>query len=103
MSKKVLFFLDGSNVEAFENETIWDVAKRNGCSIPHLCHLPKPGYRPDANCRVCMVEIEGERVLAPSCRRKPEPGMKVFSNNERAIKARKMVVELLITDQPKKN
>ena len=102
MSKKVLFFLDGSNVEAFENETIWDVAKRNGCSIPHLCHLPKPGYRPDANCRVCMVEIEGERVLAPSCRRKPEPGMKVFSNNERAIKARKMVVELLITDQPKK-
>ena len=50
-----------------------------GTDIPHLCHRPEPGYRPDGNCRVCMVEIEGERVLAPSCKRMPAVGMKVHT------------------------
>ena len=52
-------------------------ARRVGIKLPHLCYSPKPGYRPDGNCRVCMVEIEGERVLAASCIRTPTPGMKV--------------------------
>ena len=56
---------------------IWEVAQREGTEIPHLCHLPEPGYRADGNCRACMVEIEGERVLAASCIRKPAPGMVV--------------------------
>ncbi|HTS41610.1 MAG TPA: formate dehydrogenase subunit alpha, partial [Xanthobacteraceae bacterium] len=68
--------------------------------LPHLCYSPKPGYRPDGNCRVCMVEIEGERVLAASCIRTPSPGMKVKTQTERAKTARKMVAELLLTDQP---
>src|SRR5262249_20636069 len=52
------------------------------------------------NCRVCMVEIEGERVLAASCIRKPTPGMKVKTQTDRAKTARRMVVELLMSDQP---
>ena len=68
------FTLDGGEVEAREGETIWQVAKRHGIDIPHLCYSPEPGYRADGNCRACMVEIEGERVLAASCIRTPTPG-----------------------------
>jgi formate dehydrogenase major subunit len=94
------FELDGVRVEARPGESLWDVAQRVGTDIPHLCHRPQPGYRPDGNCRVCMVEIEGERVLAPSCKRMPAVGMKVHSQSVRAIKARSMVMELLVSDQP---
>ncbi len=82
------------------DETLWDVARRVGTDIPHLCHRPQPGYRPDGNCRACMVEIDGERVLAPSCKRMPAVGMKVRTQSERAVKARAMVMELLVADQP---
>jgi len=94
------FELDGERVVAREGESLWDVARRVGTAIPHLCHRPEPGYRPDGNCRVCMVEIEGERVLAPSCKRMPAVGMKVHTQTERATKARAMVMELLVADQP---
>ena len=66
---KIKFELDGKQVEAKAGETIWQVAKRQGQEIPHLCYSPAPDYRPDGNCRACMVEIEGERVLAASCKR----------------------------------
>src|SRR5512141_563104 len=98
--KSVKFVLDGKEVEALEGETIWQVARRLGTDIPHLCYSPEPGYRPDGNCRACMVEIEGERVLAASCIRTPAPGMKVNTVSDRAKAARKMVFELLVTDQP---
>ncbi len=100
MSERIRFFLDGEEVEAAPDETIWQVANRRGVEIPHLCYTPAPGYRPDGNCRACMVEIEGERVLAASCIRKPTPGMKVKTASERAKAARKMVFELLVADQP---
>src|SRR4051795_13225818 len=96
----VKFILDGREVEAEAGETIWQVAKRLGTDIPHLCYSPAPGYRPDGNCRACMVEVEGERVLAASCIRKPAPGMKVTTASERAKAARHMVFELLMADQP---
>src|SRR5437868_9980488 len=102
MTKTITFTLDGKDVEAKEGETIWQVAKRNGTDIPHLCYAPEPGYRPDGNCRACMVEIEGERVLAASCIRKPTAGMKVTTASERAKLSRKMVFELLISDQPER-
>ena len=79
-----LFELDGQQVQAHPGETIWAVAKRLGTHIPHLCHKPQPGYRPDGNCRACMVEIEGERVLAASCKRTPRIGRKVKTATERA-------------------
>ncbi|MBC8056891.1 MAG: (2Fe-2S)-binding protein, partial [Rhizobiales bacterium] len=62
---RVEFTLDGRAVTALDGETILTVAKREGIDVPHLCF--KEGYRPDGNCRACMVEIDGERVLAPSC------------------------------------
>lgn len=102
MPKLIKFTLDGKEVEALEGETIWQVAKRQGTDIPHLCYLPEPGYRPDGNCRACMVEIEGERVLAASCIRTPTEGMKVKSQSERADASRKMVFELLAADQPER-
>ncbi len=100
MAKEIRFILDGKEVIAQEGETIWEVANGRGLKIPHLCHKPAKGYRPDGNCRACMVEIEGERTLAASCIRTPSEGMKVTTNSARAKTARKMVVELLLADQP---
>jgi formate dehydrogenase major subunit len=100
MTDPIRFVLDGAEVEAVPGETIWQVANRRGIEIPHLCWLPKPGYRSDGNCRACMVEIEGERVLAASCVRQPTPGMKVHISSERARASRKLVFELLVGDQP---
>ncbi len=96
----IKFELDGQQVEARVGETIWQVAKRQGHEIPHLCYSPEPDYRPDGNCRACMVEVEGERVLAASCKRTPTVGMKVKSVSPRAVAAQKMVMELLVADQP---
>src|ERR1700681_1242415 len=96
----IKFVLDGVEVEAAPGETLWQVASRLGTEIPHLCYAPEPGYRADGNCRACMVEIEGERVLAASCIRTPTPGMKVKTQTDRAKTARQMVAELLLTDQP---
>src|SRR6478736_9254430 len=92
------FKLNGQTVTGRPDETIIECAKRHGIEIPHLCY--KPGYRPDGNCRACVVEIKGERALAPSCCRAPTPGMKVKSTSERAQKSQKMVVEMLLSDMP---
>jgi formate dehydrogenase major subunit len=94
------FFIDDREVDIREGESIFRAARRLDIKLPHLCYTPQPGYRADGNCRVCMVEIEGERVLAASCIRQPAPGMKVKTQTERAKTARKMVAELLVTDQP---
>jgi formate dehydrogenase major subunit len=99
-AKPFSFTLDGQEVEARVGETIFRAARRCGIRLPHLCYTPMPGYRPDGNCRVCMVEIEGERVLAASCIRLPAPGMKVKTQSDRAKAARRMVAELLLADQP---
>ena len=98
MTNSIKFTLDGREVSAAPGESIWEVAKREGTRIPHLCHLDKPGYRADGNCRACMVEVEGERVLAASCIRKPTPGMVVRTDTERADTSRRMVFELLASD-----
>jgi formate dehydrogenase major subunit len=102
MTDAIKFLLDGAEVEARPGESIWQVAERRGVEIPHLCYSPAPGYRADGNCRACMVEIEGERVLAASCIRKPTPGMKVSTAGERAKASRKLVFELLVGDQPER-
>ena len=102
MSQITLFKIDGKEYEAEKDETIWQVAKKNGIDIPHLCYSDEPGYRADGNCRACMVEIKGERTLAASCIRKPTDGMEITVNSKRAEKSRSMVFELLVADQPKK-
>jgi len=97
-TRTIEFELDGKAVRAAQGETILEVADREGVTIPRLCH--KPGYRPDGNCRSCVVEIDGERVLAPSCCRAPTAGMKVRATSARALKSQKMVLEMLLADLP---
>src|SRR2546421_2787719 len=98
----IAFTVDGREAAATPDETIWQVARRLGIDIPHLCYLPQPGYRPDGNCRACMVEVQGERVLAASCIRKPTPGLQVATASERVKAARAIVFELLVSDQPQR-
>ena len=98
--KNIMFDLDGSTVEALPDESIWQVTARLGQTLPHLCHTTETGYRSDGNCRACVVEIDGERALAASCRRRPETGMSVKTVSERAAKSRALVMELLLCDQP---
>jgi formate dehydrogenase major subunit len=94
----ISFELDGQAVQAIPGESILQAAKRSGVEIPHLCF--KEGMRADGNCRACVVEIEGERILAPSCCRAPSEGMKVQAGSERARKSQKMVLEMLLADLP---
>ena len=94
----VNFKLNGKEVSAKANETIIQVAKREGIEVPHLCYAE--GLDTAGNCRACVVEINGERTLAPSCCRHPSKGMEVVTNSERAVRAQKMVLELLMSDMP---
>ena len=103
MSKNITFCLDGKNVTAAPDETIWQVAQRHGRTIPHLCHKDQTGYRADGNCRACMVEIDGERTLAASCCRTATDGMVVNTASDRAETARRLVMELLLADQSRRN
>ncbi|WP_170454327.1 formate dehydrogenase subunit alpha [Ruegeria arenilitoris] len=99
-TKTVTFNLNGEDVTVPEGTTIWEAANGKGLVIPHLCHKPAPGYRPDGNCRACMVEVEGERTLVASCIRPAAEGMVVKTDTDRAEKSRALVMELLVADQP---
>lgn len=92
----VEFKLNGRTVVGRADETIIETARHYGIEIPHLCY--KPGLRPDGNCRACVVEIKGERTLAPSCCRYPQDGMEVATDSARALASQRMVLELLLAD-----
>ncbi|MEY4302896.1 MAG: Formate dehydrogenase, partial [Pseudomonadota bacterium] len=94
----VEFKLNEQSVMGFEGESILNAAKRHGIDIPHLCY--QEGLRADGNCRACVVEIKGERTLAPSCCRNVAPGLEVLSQSLRAKKSQEMVLELLLSDMP---
>ena len=94
----VNFTLDGQSIQGFAGESILQAAKRYGVDIPHLCF--SEGLRADGNCRACVVEIEGERNLAPSCCRNVTDGMQVKAKSPRALKSQAMVVEMLLSDMP---
>ena len=96
----VNFSLNGREVTGRATDTILQIAKQEGIDIPHLCY--KEGLEAVGNCRACMVEINGERVLAPSCCRAPTAGMKVVTDSERAVASQKLVLELLLSDMPEK-
>src|SRR5258708_33305517 len=94
----VSFKLNGETVVGDSGENILEAAQSRGVEIPRLCYME--GMRPDGNCRTCMVEIKGERVLAPSCCRYPKEGMEVTSNSARALTSQKLSIELLLSDIP---
>ena len=96
--ESVTFTLDGTEIVARAGETILQAAERHGIEIPHLCYTE--GMRPDGNCRACVVEVDGERVLAPSCCRRPTDGMNVKAGSERALRSQRLVVEMLLSDTP---
>ena len=81
-AQSISFTLNSKSLVAFDGETILQAAQRAGENIPHLCYAE--GLRADGNCRACVVEIEGERALAPSCCRRPTQGMMVTSDSGRA-------------------
>ncbi len=101
MNNQISFFLNNRKVKANNNETIWDVSRREGIEIPHLCHSDKNGYKPDGNCRACVVEIQGEKTLTASCIRQPTQGMKVLTNTPKVENSQNLILELLLSDQPK--
>src|SRR4051812_18719692 len=94
----VTFTLNGESISAGAERSILEIAQERGIDIPRLCDME--GMRPDGNCRTCMVEIKGERVLAPSCCRYPKEGMEVITNSGRAVASQKMSIELLLSDVP---
>jgi formate dehydrogenase major subunit len=97
-AKQVSFTLNGKNVVGRSDESLLQTADRYGIEVPRLCY--KDGLRPDGNCRTCMVEIKGERVLAPSCCRYPKDGMEVMTDSPRAMLSQKVSIELLLADVP---
>ncbi len=96
--------INNTEIEVDEGSTILDCAKKAGAYIPTLCHLNlhvTKMVNQVATCRVCMVEIEGRRNLAPACDTRVTDGMKINTHSIRAIKARRKVVELLLSNHPK--
>ena len=85
--------VDGSPVDITEGSTLLDACRVAGKDIPTLCYLET--LTPVNACRVCVVEVEGARVLAPACSRKAEAGMKVHTDSARVRTSRKVVLELL--------
>ena len=88
--------LNGEKIACSPNESLLSIAKRVGIEIPHLCY--KDGLATAGNCRACVVEVKGERTLAPSCCRYPSDGMEIRSDSPRAVRSQKMVLELLQSD-----
>jgi predicted molibdopterin-dependent oxidoreductase YjgC len=85
--------IDGTSVTVPEGTTILGACATLGIEIPTLCYLES--LHPVNVCRVCVVEVEGSRVLVPSCSRQVEPGMKVKTRNARVDLSRKLVLEML--------
>jgi formate dehydrogenase major subunit len=92
------FQVDGRLVVAQPGQTLLEAAREAGIDIPHLCWSSR--LEPAGNCRACVVEIAGERVLAASCCRQPVEGMVVSSSSPRARASQKLVIELLKADLP---
>jgi formate dehydrogenase major subunit len=98
VTRAIEFKLNGKTVIGRSDELIIETARKQGIAVPQLCY--REGLRPDGNCRACVVEIKGERVLAPSCCRFPTDGMEVTTDSARAVASQKIVIELLLADMP---
>ena len=101
--EKIELTIDNKKIEVDKGTTVLKAARQAGIDIPTLCHMElhsmnienKPG-----GCRICVVEVEGRRNLAPSCITEVTPGMVIHTNNIRVLNARKTVLKLIISDHP---
>ncbi|MCK5117935.1 MAG: [FeFe] hydrogenase, group A, partial [Candidatus Latescibacteria bacterium] len=90
--------VNGKSIEAQPGEMLLSALKRAGIKVPTLCYMD--GLFPSGACRMCVVEVEGQRNLVPSCAFPVAGGMKVQTHSPRAVRARKTIVELLLADHP---
>ncbi|MBQ2491242.1 MAG: iron hydrogenase small subunit [Muribaculaceae bacterium] len=101
--KMIQLTIDNHLVEVPQGTTLLEAGKLVGIDIPTLCHIDLKGTcvknRP-ASCRLCVVEVEGRRNLAPACATACMPGMVVYTNSARVIRARKTIAELILSDHP---
>jgi len=97
--KEVKITIDGQEVMAKEGKTVLEVATEIGIKIPTLCAMPELGFTP-GSCRVCVVEIEGLPTLTASCVYPVREGLVIHTHSERVLKARRIVLELLIASHP---
>lgn len=85
-------------IQAKKGETILTALKRNGIRVPTLCNMKS--FTPTGACRMCIVEVEGKENLIPSCSFQVEEWMKIKTHSPRVLKARKTIVELLLSNHP---
>ncbi len=90
--------IDGKEVSVSKGTTILEAARSIGIDIPHLCY--GDGLSPTADCRLCVVEVSGGKNLVPSCAYPAASNMVIQTKSERVLKARRMVIELLLSDHP---
>ncbi|MEI6093553.1 MAG: 2Fe-2S iron-sulfur cluster-binding protein, partial [bacterium] len=90
--------INGKQIQAKKGETILSVLRENGISVPTLCHMDE--LFPSGACRMCVVEVEGEHNLVPSCALEIRDGMKIKTHSPRVLKARKTIIELLLVNHP---
>ncbi len=90
--------VNNKTIPATEGESLLDALREHGFKIPTLCHMNR--FSPTGACRLCVVEVEGKKDLITSCSYPVEDGMKVKTNSQRVIKARKSLVELLLSNHP---
>ena len=103
MEKMINLTIDRHTVRVPQGTSILDAATAIGISIPALCHIDLKGTcvkNAPAACRLCVVEVEGRRNLAPACATQCAEGMVVRTNTERVLRARKTVAELILSDHP---
>jgi NADH-quinone oxidoreductase subunit G len=96
--KKVTFFINGAEISTDEGNTILQAALENGIDIPHFCYHPALGI--DGNCRICLVEIEGNPKLVTSCTTPTMDGMKVLTDSIKVKKGRAGILEFILLNHP---
>ena len=94
--QQITLTIDGEEHEALSGETVLDVARRAGADVPTLCHDDR--LDPMGSCRMCLVEIDGQRRLQPSCAFKASDGMVVNTSTDRVKKHRQLLLSMYLSD-----
>jgi len=93
MAEKIALIIDGQEVQAEQGNTLLDVARENGKDVPTICY--HDATTANALCRICVVEVEGQRVLQPACIVKAAENMKIQTRSEKVVRSRKTILEML--------